>query len=160
MSGQRQQVDISTLPLPQLNQLNQQLDQEIEFFTASLNQLKMTQTKFAESQECLSKVNKENLDKDILVPLTGSMYVPGQLANVEECLVDIGTGYFIEMSVDASKDFFKREVDYVTKQIEKIQPLVQEKYKMKQVVMEMIQMKVHAQLAAQQNPPATAGGST
>ena len=27
MSGQRQQVDISTLPLPQLNQLSQQLDQ-------------------------------------------------------------------------------------------------------------------------------------
>lgn len=160
MSGQRQQVDISTLPLPQLNQLAQQLDQEIEFLTASLSQLKLTQTKFAESQDCLSKVNKENLDKDILVPLTGSMYVPGQLSNVQECLVDIGTGYYIEMSVDASKDYFKRKVEYVTKQIEKIQPLVQDKYKMKRVVMEMVQMKVQAQLAAQQAAPVTAGGSS
>ncbi|CAI9720676.1 prefoldin subunit 5-like [Octopus vulgaris] len=151
MSTQRQ-VDISTLPLPQLNQLSQQLDQEIEFLTLSLNQLKVAQTKFSESQECLSQVTKQNLDNDILVPLTGSMYVPGKLSNVEECLVDIGTGYYIEMTVDSSKKFFKRKVDYITKQIEKMQPLLQDKYRMKQVVMELLQMKVQAQLAAQQAP--------
>ena len=35
-------------------------------------------------------------------------------------------------SVDKAKDYFKRRIEYVGKQIEKIQPVLQEKYKMKQ----------------------------
>lgn len=47
--------------------------QEIELFTSSLNQLKLAQQKFLESQECLNKVSPENNCKDILVPLTSSV---------------------------------------------------------------------------------------
>jgi hypothetical protein len=47
--------------------------QEIEFFTTSLNQLKMAQTKYLESQESLNKVCPESKDKEILVPLTSSV---------------------------------------------------------------------------------------
>jgi len=36
------------------------------------------------------------LGKDVLVPLTPSLYVPGKLKNVGSVLVDVGTGYFIE----------------------------------------------------------------
>lgn len=34
----------------------------------------------------------------ILVPLTASLYVPGTLDDANEVLVDIGTGYFVEVS--------------------------------------------------------------
>ena len=47
--------------------------QEIEFMQNTLNQLKMVQSKFVESQECLSKVTKANVGKDMLVPLTSSV---------------------------------------------------------------------------------------
>ena len=33
----------------------------------------------------------------MLVPLTQSLYVPGELASTETVLVDIGTGYFVEV---------------------------------------------------------------
>jgi len=36
------------------------------------------------------------LGKDVLVPLTPSLYVPGKLKNVGSVLVDVGTGYFVE----------------------------------------------------------------
>ena len=39
----------------------------------SLNQLKMVQSKFVESQECLVKVTKSKIGKEILVPLTSSV---------------------------------------------------------------------------------------
>ncbi|XP_067686836.1 prefoldin subunit 5-like [Haliotis asinina] len=145
-----QTVDLTTLPIQQLNQLSQQLDQEVEFFTNSMNQLKLAQGKFVESQECLNKATPDNLNKDILVPLTSSMYVPGELSDVENVLVDIGTGYYVEMTIDQGKDYFKRKVEFLTKQIEKIQPIMQEKYRMKQAVLEVIQLKVQAQIAAQQ----------
>ena len=34
--------------------------------------------------------------KDILVPLTTSLYVPGKLASTDTVLVDVGTGFYIE----------------------------------------------------------------
>ena len=49
------------------------LPQEIEFMQNSLNQLKMVQSKFVESQECLVKVTKSKIGKEILVPLTSSV---------------------------------------------------------------------------------------
>ena len=47
--------------------------QEIEFFTSSLSKLKMLQSKFAESQECVSKVTAQSEGKELLVPLTSSV---------------------------------------------------------------------------------------
>ncbi|KAK3106647.1 hypothetical protein FSP39_024420 [Pinctada imbricata] len=131
-SSQGQQINIDQLPIPQLNQLTQQLEQEIELFTTSLNQLKIAQTKFLESQECLNKISPDNDNKEILVPLTSSMYVPGHLTDVGKVLVDIGTGYYVEMEVPKGKDYFKRKMEYISKQIEKIQPVLAEKFKMKQ----------------------------
>lgn len=149
MAG-KQAIELSQLPIQQLQQLSQQLDQEIEMFTQSLNQLKIAQTKFLESQESLVKVSPDNLSKEILVPLTSSMYVPGQLSDVQNVLVDIGTGYFVEMEVEKGKDYFKRKIDFLSKQMDKIQPIAQEKYKMKQVVIDMLQLKLQQLQQSQQ----------
>ncbi|KAJ8307222.1 hypothetical protein KUTeg_015306 [Tegillarca granosa] len=143
MAG-KQAIELSQLPIQQLQQLSQQLDQEIEMFTQSLNQLKIAQTKFLESQESLVKVSPDNLSKEIL------MYVPGQLSDVQNVLVDIGTGYFVEMEVEKGKDYFKRKIDFLSKQMDKIQPIAQEKYKMKQVVIDMLQLKLQQLQQSQQ----------
>ena len=36
------------------------------------------------------------LGKSILVPLTSSLYVQGTIADVDNYMVDVGTGYFVE----------------------------------------------------------------
>lgn len=38
------------------------------------------------------------LGEEMLLPLTGSLYVTGRVASVEKVIVDIGTGYFAEVS--------------------------------------------------------------
>jgi prefoldin subunit 5 len=35
-------------------------------------------------------------EKQILVPLTTSLYVPGVLADTENVIVDAGTGFYVE----------------------------------------------------------------
>lgn len=35
-------------------------------------------------------------EKSILVPLTNSLYVKGQLADPDHVLVDVGTGFYVE----------------------------------------------------------------
>uniref|UniRef100_A0A7N9DAY9 Prefoldin subunit 5 n=1 Tax=Macaca fascicularis TaxID=9541 RepID=A0A7N9DAY9_MACFA len=93
--------------------------------------------------------------KELLVPLTSSMYVPGKLHDVEHVLIDVGTGYYVEKTAEDAKDFFKRKIDFLTKQMEKIQPALQEKHAMKQAVMEMMSQKIQ-QLTALGAAQATA----
>ncbi|XP_032569436.1 prefoldin subunit 5 isoform X2 [Chiroxiphia lanceolata] len=55
-----QTVSVGELGLPQLELLKGQLDQEVEFLSSSLAQLKVVQTKFVEAKECLNVLNKGN----------------------------------------------------------------------------------------------------
>uniref|UniRef100_A0A8P4GFZ6 Prefoldin 5 n=1 Tax=Dicentrarchus labrax TaxID=13489 RepID=A0A8P4GFZ6_DICLA len=125
-------VNLTDLSLPQLEGLKTQLDQEIEFLTSSIGQLKVAQTKYVEAKDSLN------------------MYVPGSLHDVDNVLVDVGTGYYVEKKVEDSKAFFKRKIDFLTKQIEKIQPALQEKHAMKQAVIEVMNVKIQQLQQSQQ----------
>uniref|UniRef100_A0A8C6MJI5 Prefoldin subunit 5 n=1 Tax=Moschus moschiferus TaxID=68415 RepID=A0A8C6MJI5_MOSMO len=48
----------------------------------------------------------------------------------------------LDQTAEDAKDFFKRKIDFLTKQMEKIQPALQEKHTMKQAVMEMMSQKI------------------
>ncbi|XP_075581048.1 LOW QUALITY PROTEIN: prefoldin subunit 5 [Pelecanus crispus] len=138
-----QAVSMGELPLPQLELLKGQLEQEVEFLSSSITQLKVVQTKYVEAKDCLNVLTKSNEGEEgLLVPLTSSMYVPGKLSDVERVLIDVGTGYYVEKTADDARDFFKRKIDFLTKQMEKIQPALQEKHAMKQAVVEMMSQKI------------------
>uniref|UniRef100_A0AAX7UUX9 Prefoldin subunit 5 n=1 Tax=Astatotilapia calliptera TaxID=8154 RepID=A0AAX7UUX9_ASTCA len=56
----------------------------------------------------------------------------------------------LDQNVEDSKAFFKRKIDFLTKQIEKIQPALQEKHAMKQAVIEVMNMKIQQLQQSQQ----------
>merc|ERR1711874_508628 len=91
-----QAVDLTKLNLMQLTQFKNGLDTDLQFYQESLQNLKLAQTKFQESAESMSKFSPDSAGQDILVPLTGSMYVPGMVTQPETVIVDIGTGYYVE----------------------------------------------------------------
>uniref|UniRef100_A0A1A8FVU9 Prefoldin subunit 5 n=1 Tax=Nothobranchius korthausae TaxID=1143690 RepID=A0A1A8FVU9_9TELE len=143
-------VNLSDLSMPQLEGLKTQLDQEVEFLTSSISQLKVVQSKYVDAKDSLNVLNQNNKGKELLVPLTSSMYVPGTLSDVEHVLVDVGTGYYVEKNVEDSKAFFKRKIDFLTKQMEKIQPALQEKHAVKQAVIEVMTLKIQQSQQASQ----------
>ena len=145
-----QAVDLAQLPIPQLNQLRSQFEEEENMLTQSLAQLKGVQSRFVESQECVAKMSKKDLGKPILVPLTSSMYVPGELANTETVLVDIGTGYHVKMNISDAKGYFDRIIEYITKKMEVVQKNLVEKDKLRQVTTDILQLKLQAQVQQQQ----------
>ncbi|XP_069675047.1 probable prefoldin subunit 5 [Periplaneta americana] len=145
-----QQIDLTKLNLQQLTQIKQQLDQELGVFQDSLQTLKMAQTKFQDSGESLEKVTPDSEGKTIMVPLTGSMYVPGKIADGKAVIIDIGTGYFIQKDVEGAKEYFKRKVNFVTEQMEKIQQMGLEKSKIREAVMDVMEVRLQAQLSVQQ----------
>ncbi|XP_037087014.1 prefoldin subunit 5-like isoform X2 [Pollicipes pollicipes] len=148
-SGKMQTIEIDKLNVQQLNQMRQQLDQEVGLFNDSLQQLKMAQQKFAESLDSVEQLTPEKSGKDILVPLTASMYVPGRLVDPEHVLVDVGTGYYLEKTTAGAREYFKRRIKFVTEQMEKLQTIGMEKQRLRDAIQETLEAKMH-QLAAQQ----------
>ena len=52
--------------------------------------------KFQESKEVLAYLKEYGQGKDVMVPLTSSLYVPGVMEDTENVLVEVGASYFIE----------------------------------------------------------------
>ena len=90
--------------------------------------------RFQESGESLSRMKSDRDGCDVLVPLTGSMYVPGKLSNPDKVVVDIGTGYYVEKNSKDAQDYFNRKVKYVTENMERVQAIGMEKNKIRFVL--------------------------
>lgn len=76
-------------------------------------------------------MTKDNDGKEVLVPLTGSMYVPGKLTNPDKVVVDIGTGYYVEKKSKDAQDYFDRKVKFVTENMTRVQAIGSEKAKIR-----------------------------
>jgi len=94
------------------------------------------------------------------VPLTGSMYVPGKLSEPGKVLVDIGTGYYVQKERDAAAAYFEKKVKYVQEQMEKVQAIASEKIRIREAVMDVMEVKVAQQFAQQQKASSATAAAT
>ncbi|GLD95565.1 hypothetical protein PINS_up004242 [Pythium insidiosum] len=125
-----QQINLMDLSLEQLSSLRTQLEAELKQLTTSFGGLREAQARFQESKDALSHLGDKNLNKQVLVPLTSSMFVPGTLANVQDVLVDIGTGYFVEHKVDDAKAFMDRKITFLESNTEQLKTVLETKRQM------------------------------
>ncbi|MCJ1380502.1 subunit of tubulin prefoldin [Xylographa soralifera] len=95
--AQTHAVDLASLSVQQLSAVKKRLDDELEHLTTSFTKLRAAQTEF---RECLTSIREgissKTTGKHLLVPLTTSLYVPGALADAENVMVDVGTGFYVE----------------------------------------------------------------
>jgi prefoldin alpha subunit len=120
-------IRIEELPIPQLQQVKQQLEEEIQVLTQSFAKLKQAQVKFSDCMETLKRINQDQQDKTLLLPLTNSLYVTGTLEDSQKVIVDVGTGYFVEKEIVDAKEFYKRKVDYVKSNLLKLEDTVNQR---------------------------------
>jgi len=109
-----------------------QTDNEIDTLVESYKDLQDAKQKFKESLEAIKVQRKLPNDKSILVPLTGSMYVPGHISNTQEYLIDIGTQYLIERDADKAIEYFERKMNFIDVQLSKFSQLLQTRLQAKQ----------------------------
>mmetsp|Transcript_45979 Transcript_45979/g.94072 ORF Transcript_45979/g.94072 Transcript_45979/m.94072 type:complete len:155 (+) Transcript_45979:275-739(+) len=146
-----QGIDIGKMPMEQLSQLREQLQDEDKFLTQSYQQLKLASGRFAESREALKAIKPENVGKDIMVPMTTSLYVKGTLDNADSVLVDIGTGYFVEKNPTEADEYLQRKVSYLSENCQRLEANISEKRKNLEAVTMVMQ---HKAAAMQQGQPA------
>lgn len=116
----------------------------------------MAKNKYGASKEALEQFQDNWDDKTCLIPLTGSMYVPGKIKDMNNFIVDIGTGYYVEEDRESAKDYFKRKVDFVSEQMEKIEILGYEKSQIRDAICDVMAIKIQQMKASM---PAEAGQS-
>ncbi|GMF30404.1 unnamed protein product [Phytophthora lilii] len=149
MADAQSEVNLVDLSLEQLNALKGQLEKELQQLTASFGGLREAQSRFTESKEALKSMAAADLDKEVLVPLTASMFVPGKLAGKEQVLVDVGTGYFVEQSVAKAEQFMDRKVEFLQSNTEQLKTVIEGKRNMLEAVLMIMQQKMQEAQQAQ-----------
>jgi prefoldin alpha subunit len=96
-------------------------------------------------------------DKQVLVPLTNSLYVKGKLSDPDRVLVDVGTGFYVEKSTASAAEFYESKIKELQANIQGLEGIVQAKTNNLRVVEEVLRQKVLA--AQQQQGPAAAGAA-
>ena len=134
-------INLFELPVPQLQAVRQQIDEEIQVLTQSFAKLKQAQLKFRDILETLK--NLEN--GQVLLPLTNSLYVDGELSNTDKVIVDIGTGYYVEKNLEEAKDYYTRKSEYLVGNLAKLEENVNQRHNQLKVVSQVLIEKANSQ---------------
>lgn len=143
-------VSLDKLEPQQLMAFKQTTQQELMHLQSSYDALLLAQSKY---KDCISSVNMieknkngtsngiENEKKDMLIPLTSSLYVHG--ANiVDKFKIDIGTGYFVEKDGKESVAFFTKRIEKLTSDSLKLKQLITDKLSLLQGIDTVIRSKI------------------
>merc|ERR1711981_681641 len=125
-----QQIDIRTLPPQQLEQVRHTIDNEIQTFSAAMENFEAVMKRYVGARGTLKDTNK--------------------------VLIDIGTNYFVEKTRGDADDFCKRKIEMLRNEMEKISPVLKSRYESKEVIDETI-INYQKQMAAQKAQAAKAG---
>ena len=120
------EVPIENLSLEQLGYIGKQIEQEITSYSSYLTSLKVALNKFVDNKEYVKDLTNCK-DKEILVPITSSLYVPGRSSDISHLMVEIGTNYFVETSIDKAEKFCDRKIQIIKENLEKIDEIVRTK---------------------------------
>eukprot|EP00919_Chromeraceae_sp_WS-2016_P058615 GHVR01139357.1.p1 GENE.GHVR01139357.1~~GHVR01139357.1.p1 ORF type:complete len:148 (-),score=40.07 GHVR01139357.1:47-490(-) len=122
-------VPLESLSQQQMVQCKQIISQEVNELSSAVQMLKIAQGKLNTSIDALSHIHKDIEGNEMLIPMTSSLYVKGELVETDEVLVDIGTGFHVVMSVEDAKKHFAKKEGEVKKQMNMTSARLTEKKK-------------------------------
>lgn len=103
-------VPVTALSPQELTELRARLQQELEALTGSAQQLARLTAAFSASQRAIQQLESDTkAGQRLLLPLTSSLYVAGEVAAPQTVLVDIGTGYYVEMASEEGAAYCRRK---------------------------------------------------
>ncbi len=114
MAQENKPVPVNNLPVQKLQELNAEVEQRCEQLADALAQLNGALARYEEIGDALLRVGAPG--QAMLVPLSESMYAQGE-AEGGKVLVDIGTGFFVEKTVEDARAFVDRKKEFVRKQV-------------------------------------------
>eukprot|EP00483_Globobulimina_turgida_P002792 UN02797 len=146
---QQQPIPITELPIQSLRQLQQQVTDQYEYISRNLATLKMARNRFNGSKVILDSYTESNNNKETLIPLTDSLYVPGYL-HTNKVLIDLGVGYFAERTPKQAQKYFDRKVKFVQNKIDQLTQKMNEAQNSKEQIEAVLREKINIEIKRQQ----------
>ena len=135
--GSNKAIQLDTMSLDQLQQLQQREENRMQALTNRYAQLRSAaarllqsagavqdleepakkQDSSSSSTDAAAAASDDCATKDVFVPLTDSVYVPGKIRllqpDAKDLLVELGTGYFVEKSSKETLEYIDRKLKLV-----------------------------------------------
>lgn len=143
------QVPISALTVEQLMMFKSRLEGELQKLTTTIQLTNESVAKAQAAKEALATFAASEPGKEMLVPITESMYVKGCVEETKRPIIELGNGYFAETSVDNATQFFSRRVSRLNAQQEQLRTSFREKQQQYQLVVSIANQKLQAAAHAQ-----------
>eukprot|EP00478_Filoreta_tenera_P004086 GABV01004387.1.p1 GENE.GABV01004387.1~~GABV01004387.1.p1 ORF type:complete len:124 (-),score=28.28 GABV01004387.1:89-460(-) len=89
--------------------------------------MKVAINRFGVSKTAVEELAQAEPDSEILVPLTSSLYIPGQISSVDSVLVDIGTGYHIRKQIPEAVEYLEGRVEETRTNAQAMQASISQK---------------------------------
>ena len=118
-----QEVDITKIPPQQLMELAKAIEEEVRQLSTHFQQLQAATRKFEDSMGILAYMEQKATGKEVMVPLTSSLYVPGVMESTN-VLVEAGAGYFIEKETPAAIKYCEGKQKHMQESCSKVGELI------------------------------------
>mmetsp|Transcript_9198 Transcript_9198/g.11502 ORF Transcript_9198/g.11502 Transcript_9198/m.11502 type:complete len:184 (+) Transcript_9198:136-687(+) len=138
-------IPIATLPIQALNKLKKQVEDQYKWYVSNRDTLKIAKQRYQGAGDALDVFVDTNNDKETLIPLTDSLYVPGKI-KTSKVLVDIGVGYYAERTPKQAKGYYDRKVKFVEQRIKDVQKKIDETENSLQQIQGVFQQKLNDQI--------------
>lgn len=106
-------IDLDSMSLDQLNQLKSSEESRLQAISTHYATLRASASKFQMAKTAVLSISPSHDGKDILIPLTESLYVPGKIREPSKVMVELGTGFYAEKSVKDAVAFLDRKTKLV-----------------------------------------------
>ena len=117
------EIPIEKLSIEQLNYVGQQIEKEIKNYSQYYSSLRAVNNKYLDNKEYIKQL-KEYKDKEILVPMTSSLYIPGKCADVKKLTIEIGAKFFVETTIEKAEKILNGPVFEVHLKVKRIDTVV------------------------------------
>lgn len=134
-------IPLGSLPPKQLERIQSDLQREIEVISASLAQLSNAVQRLTASKDNAIEIATLQKGKEIMVPLTNTICVPGHISDVNKLLIDVGTGFYIEKTPDEASQYFARRASLLKDEHDKATQIHTQKRQQLEAVSAVLQRK-------------------
>lgn len=153
-------INLDQMSLEELNQVRQQEESRLQALSGRHAQLRAAAARLNASQSAVSELSPASEGKEVMVPLTESVYVPGKIRDPNRLLVEIGTGFYVEKSSKETVSFLDRKMklcDTNSENVVKIIQVTQQNLESINVTMQGKMMEIRARQEGQRHQAAVEG---
>ena len=142
VAAQMKEINPQKFTMPQLKMLKEQTEEEVSILSNSYAQLRQASDKFSLSKRRLDNLSDKFKGREILVPLTSSLYVPATMEYTDKVMVELGASYFMEATIPKAGEYCDRKVGQIKENLEQISAIINKKKQLLDSVIVTLQEKI------------------